>query len=70
MMRKMICGYALSFIFLCACLGQATLPDERGYIVKVGDKIENCEIGLLEGSVRKLSQFHAKVIVLNFFASW
>ena len=52
------------------CLGQEPHPDERGYIVKVGDTIEDFEVILLDGTSKKLSEFEASVIVLNFFASW
>lgn len=49
---------------------QKVEPDERGYIVNVGDKVEDFEVKLLDGTTKKLSQFNAPVLVLNFFASW
>lgn len=51
-------------------MAQQIQPDERGYIVKVGDQIEDLRLRMLDGSERKLSDFRASVIVLNFFASW
>lgn len=50
--------------------GQEVQPDERGYIVKVRDSIDDFKVTLLDGSALKLSEFKAPVIVLNFFASW
>jgi peroxiredoxin len=51
------------------CVGQELQPDERGYIVKVGDKIDDFKVTLLNGTSKKLSEFKSTVIVLNFFAS-
>ena len=45
-------------------------PDERGYIVKVGDQVDDFSLNFLDGSTKKLSELGADVIVLNFFASW
>jgi len=70
MTSKLLIGCILFLTFVCACHGQYPVPDNRGYIVKVGDNIDDFEINLLESSAQKLSQFHSKVIVLNFFASW
>ncbi len=49
---------------------QQVQPDERGYIVKVGDQIEDLQFQMLDGSKKQLSDFQASVVVLNFFASW
>jgi len=49
---------------------QELVPDKRGYIVKVGDRVDDFEVKLLDGSVSRLSEFKAPVLVLNFFASW
>ncbi|MFZ5516737.1 MAG: TlpA disulfide reductase family protein [Candidatus Zhuqueibacterota bacterium] len=66
-----------SRIFVCwltilvgSGLAQTTEPDERGYIVQVGQSVENFEVKLIDGQVKKLSEFNAPVLVLNFFASW
>jgi len=50
--------------------GQTVQPDERGYIVKVGDRVEDFRLEFADGSSKLLSDFKAPVIVLNFFASW
>jgi len=52
------------------CIAQEAQPDERGYIVKVGDKVDDFKVNLLDGASKKLSEFNAPVIVLNFVASW
>lgn len=52
------------------CSSQQIQPDERGYIVKVGDKIDDFDVTMLDGTTKKLSEFEAPVLVLNFFASW
>lgn len=51
-------------------LVQTQIPDERGYIVKVGDKVDDFKITMVDGSSKMLSEFNSPVIVLNFFASW
>jgi peroxiredoxin len=52
------------------CVAQEPKPDERGYIVKVGDKVADFKVTLLDGTSKNLSEFKAPVMVLNFFASW
>jgi len=70
-MRKITIISFLVCLFLSnVCVGQEPVPDKRGYIVKVGDKIKDFEMKILNGSTKKVSQFHGSVIVLNFFASW
>jgi len=70
---KFIQSYTVFFLILffsVYCYGQKVKPDERSYIVKVGDKVEDFEVKLLDGTTKKLSEFNAPVLVLNFFASW
>lgn len=62
--------FILIFLWNLSCFGQEPQPDERGYIVKVGDSIDDFKVTLLDGTSKKLSEFRTKVIVLNFFASW
>ncbi len=52
------------------CIGQENQPDERGYIVKTGDHIDDFKVTLLDGTSKKISELKAPVIILNFFASW
>ena len=71
----MLQRYCFWFIILVlftnlTCTGQQVQPDKRGYIVKVGDQIEDFEVTLIDGTVKKISEFDAPVLMLNFFASW
>lgn len=50
---------------------QQSKPDERGYIVKVGDKApDNFKLVLHTGETTSLSKLKGKVVVLQFTASW
>ncbi len=60
----------LSILFSSFAHAQEVAPDSRGYIVKVGDSAPDLELLMLDGSIKKLSEFNSPVIVLNFFASW
>ncbi len=57
-------------LFIKSAVAQQVQPDERGYIVAVGDTIGDLQLRMLDGTEKKLSDFHASVVVLNFFASW
>ena len=70
MQKKIVLSFILCLFLLSTSVGQEPVPDKRGYIVKVGDTIEDFEMKMLDGSIKKLSQFNTPVIVLNFFASW
>ena len=65
-MKKLILLIAL---FLTAsCYSQAI--DDRGYIVKTGDKAPDFTIKLTNGKIVKLSEFKGKLVMLQFTASW
>jgi peroxiredoxin len=70
MAKKLLVSLVLLFSLVCTCKGQEPVPDKRGYIVRVGDKVKDFDIKLLDGSTVNLSQLRAKIVVLNFFASW
>jgi len=53
----------LSFIF-------AVEPDDRGYIVKVGDEAPDFTLKLLDGKIITKADLKGKVTVLQFTASW
>lgn len=46
------------------------VADDRGYIVKVGDKAPDFDIEYLDGSVVKLSDLKGKLVMIQFTASW
>ena len=61
----------LGFIACTPTLKPAlTEPDERGYIVQVGDKVPNIEMDLIDGTTTSLKELRGKVVVLQFTASW
>ena len=45
-------------------------PDERGFIVNVGETVDDFSVTLLDGTEKKISEFKSDVLILNFFASW
>ena len=45
-------------------------PENRGYIVNVGDTAPNFTIQYLDGTTKQLSDLKGKVIMLQFTASW
>ena len=44
--------------------------DQRGYLVKVGDKAPDFEMEMTDGSKAKLSDYSGKVVMLQFTSSW
>lgn len=64
--------FLIALILLLETTGcsQEPVPDNRGYIVKVGDTLSDFSVKFLDDSTKNLSEFYAPVIVLNFFASW
>lgn len=45
-------------------------PEDRGYIVNVGDAAPDFTIQYLDGTTKQLSDLKGKVIMLQFTASW
>ena len=46
------------------------VPDDRGYIVNVGDMAPDFIIKTTDGKALKLSDMHGKIVMLQFTASW
>lgn len=65
-MKKTILFFA--FIFSIAACAQTT--DDRGYLVKVGDKAPDFSINLTDGKTVRLSDLKGKIVMLQFTASW
>lgn len=67
-MKKIILSFLLSVF--CISLFAQSSPDDRGYIVKVGDKAPDFEMELTDGTKVKLSDLKGQVVMLQFTASW
>ncbi|MDL2256003.1 TlpA family protein disulfide reductase [Parabacteroides sp. OttesenSCG-928-K15] len=46
------------------------VPDERGYIVSLGDQAPGFAIEYLDGKVVQLSELKGKLVMIQFTASW
>ena len=59
-------------LFVCLTLSHFgyTQNDDRGYIVKVGDKAPDITTTYTDGTRKKLSDFRGKIVMLQFTASW
>lgn len=44
--------------------------DNRGYKIKIGDELPNIQLNLLDGTILNNQSLEAKVVVLQFTASW
>lgn len=49
---------------------QKQIPEDYGYIVKIGQQMPEIEFQLTDGSVIKTSDLKGKVVMLQFTASW
>lgn len=58
------------FLLLWTTLTGIARDDDRGYIVKVGDKAPDIEILYTDGTRKKLSDFRGKIVMIQFTASW
>ena len=64
-MNKLITGIIIFLSFL-----NAVEPNERGYIVKVGDESPDFKMQLIDGKTITKKDLIGKVAVLQFTASW
>ncbi len=63
----------ISVLFISLSLtsfSQSKMPDERGFLVKVGDTAPDFTMTLTNGKTIKLSDLKGKVVMLQFTASW
>ena len=59
------------FMTSLSCLGSSkNTPDDRGYIVNVGDMAPDFTLQTTTGETLKLSDMRGKVVMLQFTASW
>lgn len=49
---------------------QKEIPEEYGYIVKIGQTVPEFVMELLDGTKIKMSELRGKVVMLQFTASW
>lgn len=61
---------SITFLNLSCCNNSTKEPEDKGYIVSIGDKPENIEFKLTDGKTIDLDQLKGKVVVLQFTASW
>lgn len=62
---------SLTFILLLmSAVTFAQTKGDRGYRVKVGDKVPDIVLHLINGTTTSLKQLRGKVVVLQFTASW
>ena len=65
-----------AFFVFCSCVSQseksseANKPDDRGYIVKIGQEAPNFSTILIDNSKFTLADHRGKVVMLQFTASW
>lgn len=56
---------------ICVSLfSQTNKPDQRGFIVQIGDLAPDFEMTVIDGKTYKLSDFLGKPVMLQFTASW
>lgn len=76
MTQLIIMKYTLSIIGLLLIMASSSCESDhkeqgdRGYHVKVGDRVENIKFNLIDGTTISLAELKGKVVVLQFTASW
>jgi len=67
---KYLLGGIFIFIISSTSFSQERTPDERGFLVKVGDIAPDFTMTLINGKTVKLSELRGKTVMLQFTASW
>ncbi|MDR2126247.1 MAG: TlpA family protein disulfide reductase [Prevotellaceae bacterium] len=67
-MKKLIILSVIILVALSSC--SSGKKDNRGYIVKVGDKAPDFTIKYIDGTTTQLGSLKGKTIMLQFTASW
>lgn len=60
----------LILLLFMTCAWVQAPEDDRGYIVKVGDKAPNIELIFPDGTRKQLKDLKGKIVMLQFTASW
>lgn len=60
----------LLFSFCFSLIAQEKIPDERGFIVQIGDQAPDFEMTFPDGKTQRLSDYLGKPVMLQFTASW
>ena len=72
--NKLMIKYFLFSIFILSFStfsgAQEKIPDERGFLVKVGETAPDFTMKLTNGKTIELSKLRGKVVMLQFTASW
>ena len=63
-------GRKITILFLVSHFIFGIDPDDRGYIVKVGDPCPDFSLTMIDGKSLSLNNIKGKVVVLQFTASW
>ena len=67
LMSLLLCGFFANNMITFA---QNVVPDDTGYIVRVGDEAPDFEMTLTDGQTVRLSSLRGKVVMFQFTASW
>ena len=68
---KLKLHYLLLIAFISVITGLNAQEEDRGYIVKVGDKIpDSIVLKTTDGTIINMNQLSGKVVLLQFTASW
>ncbi|MGB0929356.1 MAG: TlpA family protein disulfide reductase [Chitinophagales bacterium] len=74
--------FAITILFLFQSCGNSSIKalqkakseelavDDKGYHVKIGEKVPDFEMTLADGTRTSMSELQGKVVVLQFTASW
>ena len=69
-MTKFFLGIIFFFTINSTSFSQERTPDERGFLVKIGDIAPDFTMTLADGKTVKLSNLRGKTVMLQFTASW
>ena len=68
-MKKRLLLSTILLLFF-SLVTQAQTPDDRGYIVKVGDQLDEVELQMIDGTRTSLESLKGQIVILQFTASW